>query len=287
MICIKEALKHFIRSNQIFRNFIINYFDKTSTIYNYVTTYDMLLKVLGGGGVVVRNGPFKGLKYASLEAAGSSLFPKLLGSYERELYEIIETTKKNIYSEVIDIGCAEGYYAIGFALGNNVGKVYAYDIDLNARKLCCNMAKANNVKHKVIISDKCTDKTLANFNFTGRSLVISDCEGYERILFNKLSVKNLLNSDVLIEVHDYDLSKNYKVTNYKYLINLFKSTHNYKVINSIDDYQKIYTYKYKELQGFDNSQKFLALRERRACIMKWLFFTPKNFNVKEDLLKCI
>ena len=44
---------------------------------------------------------------------GSVLIPKLLGSYEQELQPLLQRLAAQNYSEIVDIGCAEGYYAIG------------------------------------------------------------------------------------------------------------------------------------------------------------------------------
>jgi hypothetical protein len=74
---------------------------------------------------VVRHGLFYGMKYPSLEAAGSTLYPKLLGSYERELHGIMERIVRTDYATVVDIGCAEGYYAAGLALRLPEARVFA------------------------------------------------------------------------------------------------------------------------------------------------------------------
>ena len=52
---------------------------------------------------VVRNGFFKGLKYFSFETIGSSIFPKLLGSYEIELMPVLDSFKNNNYKNIVDI----------------------------------------------------------------------------------------------------------------------------------------------------------------------------------------
>ncbi|MBT8196145.1 MAG: hypothetical protein KJO64_06945, partial [Bacteroidia bacterium] len=61
--------------------------------------------------LVVLNGPFKGLKYSSDNSFGSAFYPKLLGVYEKELHVVFNQIQNNNYSEIIDVGCAEGYYA--------------------------------------------------------------------------------------------------------------------------------------------------------------------------------
>jgi hypothetical protein len=126
---------------------------------------------------VVKHGPFKGLKYPDFQSHGSAIFPKILGSYEQELHPVLERICSKSYSVILDIGSAEGYYAVGLALRFADTPVYAYDINEAANAACATMALLNNVSEKVIIENGCTPKTLTEFPFEGRGLIISDCEG--------------------------------------------------------------------------------------------------------------
>ena len=91
--------------------------------------------------LIVRHGPFKGMKYSSMDSFGRALFPKLIGSYEREIQHIIEEACRQEYTEVINVGCAEGYYAIGFAIRIPTVKIYAYDANQDAVHVCQKMAE--------------------------------------------------------------------------------------------------------------------------------------------------
>src|SRR5438105_426555 len=67
--------------------------------------------------LTVLDGPFRGLRYPSASSLHSGLLPKLLGTYEAELHGPIEhLLKSRTYGAVVDVGAAEGYYAVGFAL---------------------------------------------------------------------------------------------------------------------------------------------------------------------------
>src|SRR5215813_4226420 len=64
----------------------------------------------------VLTGPFKGMivtDQPNWDDGNSTL--KLLGCYEHELWDAIELAITRKPSAVINIGCAEGYYAIGLA----------------------------------------------------------------------------------------------------------------------------------------------------------------------------
>lgn len=229
------------------------------------------LSIFNSPTLVVQNGPFKGMKYAKLDSVGSTIYPKILGSYEMEIWDFIERAKLNKYSVILDIGCAEGYYAIGLAMNNKQSKVYAYDTQLKARELCHEMASLNNVSGNVIINGELTEKGLNDFVFEKKGLIICDCEGFERELFNESNLENIKNCDLIIETHDFiDIEIS------SYLKNLFRSTHDIISVKSTDDIQKAHEYKFKELANLDLHTKKKVLSERRPSIMEWLICHPKN-----------
>ncbi|MDP6095842.1 MAG: hypothetical protein QGG67_07640 [Gammaproteobacteria bacterium] len=63
--------------------------------------------------------------------------PKLLGCYEQELHHVANSIAETGYKNVVNIGCAEGYYAVGLTrlLPEEI-KTYAYDINPEARRIC-------------------------------------------------------------------------------------------------------------------------------------------------------
>jgi hypothetical protein len=58
------------------------------------------------------------MNYGSIGALCSTFIPKIIGSYECELHPAIEEIIVNNYAEVWDVGCAEGYYAVGSGFKN-------------------------------------------------------------------------------------------------------------------------------------------------------------------------
>jgi len=223
---------------------------------------------------IVKNGPFKGLKYPDYKSFGSAVFPKIIGSYEKEITPVIETILRSDYSVIFDIGAAEGYYAIGLALKMPGLTVFAYDIDMASRKYCRKMAEINNVSERVIIYGECTDETLRSFDFKNKALIISDCEGYEKHLFNKSNLSNLINCDILIEVHDC-----IDITISDYLESLFSGTHTLEKYKSMDDIEKAKTYLYPETADLDLQTRKEIFSEKRPGIMEWYWLQPKvNIN---------
>ncbi|GAA0557120.1 glycosyltransferase [Chitinophaga japonensis] len=221
----------------------------------------------------VLNGPFKGLKYPDLESAGSAIIPKLTGSYEHELSEIICGIIGNDYTDILDIGCAEGYYANGLALKCPRAAVYAYDIDERARDICRKMAVLNGVSNRVHVRSACTAATIENFRFSGRGLIICDCEGFEYELFNEDNIQHLRDCDLLIETHDF---VNINISTR--LAALFGHTHEVVVVKSTDDFQKAKSYSFPPFQHLtDLADKKYIYAEHRPCIMEWLWLKSKRY----------
>ncbi len=222
-------------------------------------------------GLTVRHGVFAGMKYPEMKSVGSTLFPKLLGSYERELEPLLQRICNNHYTEIVNIGCAEGYYAVGLAMRIKNAKVFAFDIDDTAIRLCREMAELNGVSERLITGNFCDAEMLKNLPLTEKALIISDCEGYEKELFTRDNVSALARHEFLVEVHDFmDIEIS------SYLRELFEPTHNIEVYSSIDDIKKAQQYSYEELEGLSLEARRIVLRECRPAIMDWFYMTPKQ-----------
>lgn len=151
---------------------------------------------------VVRAGPFTGMRYID-DSIGSSLIPKLLGSYELELHGAIEMLLDGAGVEtILDVGSAEGYYAVGFALRCPWATVTAYDSSPRARELCRRMAALNGVADRVRVHGRIAPEQLRRALVPG-ALVFCDCEGYERTLIDIAKVPELAEANALVELHDF------------------------------------------------------------------------------------
>jgi precorrin-6B methylase 2 len=229
---------------------------------------DLALKIISPD-LTVRHGVFRGLKYPEEKLDRSVLVPKILGSYEWELQPLLQRLQVKDYSEIVDIGCAEGYYAIGLGRLFPNSKIFAYDTNPEALRLCRLMAKANQIETRLATGAFCDAATLQNLPLTRRALVISDCEGYEKHLFNHETVQKLAAHDVLIEVHDM-----IDITTSSRLRAAFNKTHKLEVVLSVDDIKKAQTYDYPELTSFNLAERKILLAEYRVSIMEWFYFSP-------------
>lgn len=209
-------------------------------------------------GATVHAGPFQGLRYIE-RSAGSSLLPKLIGSYEQELNEELENVLKTPYDTIIDVGCAEGYFAVGCAWRVPSAQVFAYDTNPGAQTLCQELATLNNVK--VNLGRRCTPAVL-NERIKGATLVICDCEGYEFELLDPVRVPGLRGADIVVEIHGTA----------EPLLDRFQSTHE---ITSLFSHDRDPT-AYPLIEGFTREEQDLALSEFRHGIQCWAVMKAKE-----------
>lgn len=274
----KKTILQFINSK--FFRILFKPFDKlhrfvTTIFYNKSNNYvneQLLLKYPELNHKIVLNGPFKGMQYGSVGALCSTFIPKIIGSYESELHSVIEEIIRTKYIEIWDVGCAEGYYAVGLAKSMPSAKITAFDIELDARKNCFELAKINSVAERVLIEEKCDADLINSFNFEN-GLILSDCEGYELEMFENVNL-NAKNLDCLIEIHEWPLERNVE----KRIIEKFTNTHDILKIYSNSDIRKAKEYSFAPFEKNKNISildRFNAFKECRGDEMLWLFCKRK------------
>jgi hypothetical protein len=105
---------------------------------------------------------------------------------------------------VVDVGAAEGFYAVGLALRNPQARVLAFEMAERGRALLAEMARLNGVAGRVEIRGKCEPADLqAALGNAVRPLVVCDVEGHEERLLNPQTVPPLRGASVLAEMHDF------------------------------------------------------------------------------------
>jgi hypothetical protein len=147
-------------------------------------------------------GPFNNMVYIH-GAVGSSFLPKLLGTYELEIAKwFLELPH---FQLGLDVGAAEGYYAVGLLDRNICDKVVAWEMNPEGRRLLESLATANGVRDRLDIRGRCDvqelEKTIAA-NGDGDVLVVIDCEGFEGELVPALPDGILRRCVLIIETHN-------------------------------------------------------------------------------------
>ena len=208
----------------------------------------------------VVSGPFQGMNYVGA-SVGSALVPKLVGSYEVELSGAIEHMARHGYDRIFNVGCAEGYYAVGLALRSPKTTVFAFDLAPEAARLCRELADLNGVATRVVFSGAC-DPAKLNGMIEGDCAILCDCEGYEMTLLDPDLAPRLKDVDMLVELHGAT-DPNVSIT--RTLLQRFETTHRSEIIPVVERDPSAYPV----LQKLSPEDQALAINEFRADTKEW------------------
>ena len=156
--------------------------------------------VLKHQGTVVMEGPLQGLDFLDQSAEGCHI-AKLLGCYEQPLQPFIEAAINDNYPTILNIGCAEGYYAVGMARRMPQTQVLAYDLNPKAQEVCAALAQKNGVSERVRIGGLFEPADFAAYA-DQRVLLLCDIEGAERTLLDPEQSPALKGMDIIVESHE-------------------------------------------------------------------------------------
>ncbi|MEA2157579.1 MAG: hypothetical protein QOE11_3719 [Solirubrobacteraceae bacterium] len=216
-------------------------------------------------GLAVTRGPLTGLRFLpELAETSGDLVAKLVGTYEQELHPALEAWIGGPPGTIVDVGSAEGTYAVGLAVAIPQARVLAFDIDPAARARCNAMAELNGVAGRVEVRGACTHDVL-NALAPGHVSLFVDCEGCELELLRPDLVPAMRRWPVIVELHDFvDAS----IT--ETIVERFSPTHRVQIVEGTGrDPSAV-----PELAGLDARAQAAVLSEFRPGRMRWGVLTP-------------
>lgn len=219
----------------------------------------------GQSGATVQSGPFAGMLYDT-QASEGAMVPRLLGTYEATLAPIIADIIANAPSLIIDIGSAEGYYAVGLARALPDAIIWARDANEIAQETCAALADRNGVSARVKTGGALTH---ADFDIcrAQNTVVICDIEGGEDALLDPDHAKGLRRADILVEVHEGSAPG---LT--QRMIDRFNDTHDIKQIDRHFDSNTLPDW----MHALSDLDRHLALWEWRSAPTPWLWMQRKH-----------
>lgn len=150
----------------------------------------------------VSSGPFKGMRYIS-SSYMSAYYPKILGSYEMELWKTLEEIVEQQPAQILNIGAAEGYYAVGLAKRLPETEIFTYELNPYAQSLLNELANINDVEDRIKIGGACSLEVLKEIlENLDQPILIMDIEGGEDMLLDIQNISKLKKCQILLEVHE-------------------------------------------------------------------------------------
>ena len=152
---------------------------------------------------IVQYGIFKNLKMNHEISWGQGdIASKIYGFYENKIQQKIKDINNPI---LIDIGAADGFFAIGSLKSKICEFCYAFEETKKSRENLSKTAKINNVQNKLSIIGKVTKDNFftllpSKINFS-EVTILCDIEGGEFDLFSDEILATIRCSNIIIEIH--------------------------------------------------------------------------------------
>jgi hypothetical protein len=222
-------------------------------------------------GCRVHSGSFVGMRYVA-DSIGSAYIPKLLGIYENELSAEVEDICRRKPGLIVDIGAAEGYYAVGLAMRNPQASVIAFEMESRGQSALLEMCGLNQVSNRVTVRGKCEPSDLGIvLEEVADPVIICDVEGYEEKLLDLQTVPSLARAAILVELHDYLIPG---ITDK--LKRRFEATHRIKHIWQQERSRLQFPWSTFGTRLLPKSYLDWSVSEWRPVQMAWLWMEPKD-----------
>jgi hypothetical protein len=220
-------------------------------------------------GQAVAAGPFLGMKCVAPHG-GSVYYPKLLGIYERELHPAIQAINDLLPDRIVNVGAAEGYYAVGLALRNPGAAVVAFEQTPEGRALTAEMAALNGVTERVRILGRCEPVDLIpELAPARRAVVVCDVEGYEAALLDPATIPALMTAWILVELHEFVVAGIGEMIRSR-----FAATHCITEIKQTDRMRADYPYMPWYTRLLPRAYATYPVNEFRPTRMSWFWLEP-------------
>lgn len=214
----------------------------------------------------VLGGPFRGMRYVT-QAHSSQLGPKLLGTYEIELVDTIESILAMTSLDIVDVGAAEGYYAVGLLVRHPEARCLAFEGSAEARRDLVSLAALNGVTDRLDVGGFATSELLERaLQDRPRAVVIVDVDGGELAVVDPVAVPSLARAMLMVELHPH-LLPDVQAT----LRTRLAGTHDLQYIGARDREDG----QLPTLVGFSRRQVLALAWEARPDDQGWLVATPR------------
>lgn len=212
---------------------------------------------------VVQSGPFKGMLLSRTQGwVDGAIGPQLLGCHEEELHASLEQEIVRLESldnpKIVNVGCAEGYYAIGLARRLPKATVWAIDNNDTSLEIAKQSARDNGVN--IVIGD-----TLDHV-FAAPDLIVMDCEGAEVGYLDCAKFPSLKAATIIVELHSSKEQETHAI-----LYDRFDASH---VVGYVREGARDPN-KYEMLQPKSSAFRWAAICENRPVMMYWYVMRPK------------
>lgn len=217
---------------------------------------------------IIRYGIFKGYQLPKQTWWGHfDIASKIFGLYEKAvLDELAASGKVDLF---IDIGAADGYYALGMLHSGLADNVICYEKSVLGRKIILESATINSFTNRIeVLGEANLDSLKSLQSESKKAILLMDVEGFEYALLNKTLLQQFSNYKLIVELHPFTEELNIANAN---LISRCESIFNVRLIQ--DNIRN--TNNLNDLNILSNDERALIMSEGRVNQMTWLVAEPK------------
>jgi hypothetical protein len=193
-----------------------------------------------------------------------------VGSFELELHPAIERIVAAAPATVVNVGSAEGYYAVGLGLRMPAARVIGFELEPELRAAAAKLAAINGVADRVELRGLCTVEELAALAPAAPTAVVMDCEGAEAELADPERVGWLAEATILVELHPAAAPEIGDR-----LAARFEPSHDVERIPSEVRRASDFDPQLRSIGGLRRIDRELLVAEFRDGPMEWLWATPR------------
>ena len=221
--------------------------------------------------LAIAYGPFKGMKLSEdVWWSKNDRITQTLGIYEEHVLNKLIFFSREGSKRFIDIGAADGYFAVGMAFSKTYPEVYAFEIEPKGQERIKQNATRNSCRTSVNVygeANIASLKKLINKEF--KSTLLIDIEGAEYNLLNTEMLSLLSGNYIICELHPWlvdngdELQRNLlERASKKFHVELiFRETYAPNL--------------FPEFNDLSDGERLVAVGEGRGKNMQWLVLTPK------------
>ena len=215
----------------------------------------------------VQNGLFKGLQInKDISWGKGDIASKIYGLYENNVQSILKKIKKPI---LVDIGSADGFFAVGCLYSGLSKFCYAFEQSQKGQEVLLKTAQTNNVIKKISIKGKVTSKNFISLLpidiDLSKTVIICDIEGEEYNFLNDHILSKCKKANFIVEMH--------KTNNINDKNKLYKKMCKFFDVSIIIDGNKNYN-ETPQLHNLNDIDRLLLTCEGRSYIGEWWHLQP-------------
>jgi hypothetical protein len=193
---------------------------------------------------------------------------KILGTYETQVIDkLVELARPG--ATFIDVGCADGFFAVGILRICDLEKAVCFEISQEGRDVTAENAKRNAVLDRIDIRGQADREEITHAaELAAEAIVLCDIEGGEFSLFDDALLTKLSGSSIIIELHPHLIDDGYaKRDALIYRAGQYFNT-------SVMRRKPVSVGDFAELERLNDNERMLAFSEGRGAAGSWLVLTP-------------